>query len=102
MEFVGKDARGEGQLLFEAADLSAGGTFLKSDLLLETGEALTVEFHVPGVPRTLSAQAKVAWVRRFPAENEQAGMGVAFLAMREEDRDLLDDYLRSLEAMNDS
>ena len=33
--FNARDAQGVGQLVFESADLSPGGTFLKSDLLLE-------------------------------------------------------------------
>lgn len=97
VEFRGKDAQGSGQLQFEAADLSAGGTFLKSDLLLEQGEGVSLEFRVPGVPRLMRAQARVAWVRRFPAESEPAGMGVEFLAMNDEDREVLVSYLDRVE-----
>lgn len=92
-EFRGRDAAGAGVLLFEAADLSAGGTFLKSDLLLEEGETLSFEFHVPGLDRALVAQARIAWVRRFPSEEQPAGMGVEFLAMTDEDRKTLQDFL---------
>jgi uncharacterized protein (TIGR02266 family) len=96
VDFRGRDAQGAGLLLFEAADLSPGGTFLKSDLLLEDGEPLSVEFRVPGVPRLMRAQARVAWVRRFPKPGEPAGMGVEFLAMTEEDRAVLTDYIARL------
>ena len=97
VQFRARDAEGSGNLVFEASDLSAGGTFLKSDLLLEEGEALHVEFRVPGVPRLLKAQARIAWVRRFPSDDESAGMGVEFLAMSEDDRSLLRDYLERME-----
>lgn len=93
VEFRGRDTQGHGQLIFEGADLSKGGTFLKSQLLLEQGEVLTLEFQIEGLTRTLRAQARVVWVRRFPKGNENPGMGVAFLAMTEEDRDVLGDYL---------
>jgi uncharacterized protein (TIGR02266 family) len=96
VEFRGKDAQGAGVLLFEGADLSAGGTFLKCEVLLEEGEALRVEFRVPGVPRLMRAQARVAWVRRFPKENESPGMGVEFLAMSDEDRAVLSGYLERI------
>ena len=96
VEFRGKDAEGVGQLVFEAADLSAGGSFLKSDLLLEKGERLSLEFRVPGVPRLMRAQARVAWVRRFPKEDEPAGMGVEFLAMSDADRTVLVEYLAAV------
>lgn len=95
VEFRGKDLSGTGALLFEGADLSIGGAFLKSDLLLEAGESLTLEFRVPGLPRLLRANGKVAWVRRFPGEGELPGMGVQFLAMTEADRAVLAEYLEA-------
>lgn len=93
VDFQGRDAQGAGLLLFKTADLSQGGSFLKSDLLLEVGETLSVEFQVPGLPRLLRAQARVVWVRRFPKSTEPPGMGVEFLSMSEEDRKALGDYL---------
>ena len=48
VEFRGKDAGGEGELTLVGADLSAGGTFLRCDVLLEPGETLALEFHLPG------------------------------------------------------
>lgn len=95
VEFKGKDAEGAGELVFEASDLSAGGTFLRSELLFEQGESFSLEFRVPGVPRLMRAQARVAWVRRFPSEEEPPGMGVEFLAMSEEDRAVLKRYLEA-------
>ncbi|MHB8877403.1 MAG: PilZ domain-containing protein, partial [Myxococcaceae bacterium] len=89
VDFRGKDAEGAGQLLFEGQDLSAGGAFIRSDLLLEQGDRLSLEFRVPGVPRLMRAQARVAWVRRFPDGSEPPGMGLEFLTMTEEDRAVL-------------
>jgi uncharacterized protein (TIGR02266 family) len=93
VEFRGKDAVGEGELTLVGADLSPGGTFLRSDVLLEPGETLTLEFHPPGAAASLLAQARVAWVRRFPDGEFQAGMGIEFLAMPRADRRLLEDAL---------
>ena len=94
VQFHAKDAQGVGQLVFESADLSTGGTFLKSDLLLEPGEALALEFAVLH-GRVIRAQARVAWVRRFPQAREVAGMGVEFVSMPQEDRDALLLYLKA-------
>lgn len=94
VEFRGRDALGAGELLFEGADLSVGGAFLKSALLLEQDEALSLEFRVPGVARILRAQARVAWVRRFPEANEPPGMGVSFLDLSEADQRVLAIYLK--------
>lgn len=92
VEFTGHDARGE--LHFTGADLSQGGSFIRADLLLEQGEELALEFRVPGVPRPMRAQGRVAWVRRFPEPTQAGGMGFEFVAMTEEDRAVLAEYLR--------
>lgn len=93
VEFRGRDASGIGELSFQGADVSVGGSFLSANLLLEQGEPLSLEFRVPGLPRVMRAQARVAWVRRFPAADQQGGMGVEFIAMPHEDQELLARYL---------
>lgn len=95
VELRGRDAHGAGVLHFTSADLSAGGTFLTSELLLEQGETLTLELELPPSRRTLTLQARVAWVRRFPAAGEAAGMGVEFLALGEDERGALVRYLEA-------
>ncbi len=89
--FKGHDAKGE--LHFTGADLSQGGSFIRADLLLEQGEELALEFTVPGVPRPMRAHGRVAWVRRFPDATQAGGMGFEFVAMTEEDRAVLAEYL---------
>jgi uncharacterized protein (TIGR02266 family) len=93
VEFKGTESSGAGELLFEAIDLSAGGTFLKTDVLLEEGERLWLEFRVPGVPKRMHAQGLVRWVRRFPTREEHGGMGVEFETITETDRGVLSRYL---------
>lgn len=81
-----RDESGLGQLTFGSGDLSAGGAFLRSELLLEQGERLWLEFALPGRERPVRAEARVAWVRRFPASGQEGGMGIEFLGMTEDDR----------------
>jgi Tfp pilus assembly protein PilZ len=83
--FSARDANGAGTLTFTSADVSTGGAFLRSDLLLEQGETLSLQFEVPGTGVVLT-QARVAWVRRFPEAGQQAGMGVEFVGLRDEER----------------
>lgn len=87
------EASGVGELLFEAADLSAGGTFLKADFLFEQGEKLWLQFQVPGVPKVMHAEGRVRWVRRFPEAQEPGGMGVEFETITDDDRAMLARYL---------
>jgi uncharacterized protein (TIGR02266 family) len=95
VELQGEDSDGHGQLLFEGSDLSSGGAFLRTDLLLERDERLTVQFQLPGDERTVTAQARVAWVRRFPKDEEPAGMGLEFLSMEADDQALLTRFLQT-------
>jgi uncharacterized protein (TIGR02266 family) len=83
--FSARDASGAGTLLFTSDDVSSGGAFLRSDLLLEQGESLSLTFDVPGEAQ-VQTQARVAWVRRFPEAGQLAGMGVEFVVMRDEAR----------------
>jgi hypothetical protein len=94
-EFHTRDGHGAGTLVFEASDVSAGGAFLRSDLLLEKGELLTLEIFVAD-GGLLEIRARVAWVRRFPKEDEHPGMGIEFLLRDGAERALLDQALAAL------
>ncbi len=83
------DAEGMADMHFESSDLSPGGTFLLSDVLLEIGESLELTFVPPGADQSVRVTARVAWVKRFPIEGEPAGMGMQFLSMSEADREAL-------------
>lgn len=90
--FSARDTSGAGTLTFTSEDLSTGGAFLRSDLLLEQGEALSLFFDVPdGV--SVQAQARVAWVRRFPEPGQVAGMGVEFVSIRDEEKQAIARWL---------
>lgn len=90
--FSARDATGAGTLTFTSADVSTGGAFLKSDLLLEQGESLSLHFEVPGAG-AVQAQARVAWVRRFPEEGQIPGMGVEFVVLRDDERAAISRWL---------
>jgi PilZ domain len=91
--FSARDAMGAGTLTFTSEDVSPGGAFLRSELLLEPGEMLALSFDVPGV-RAVDTQARVAWVRRFPERGQPSGMGVEFLSMGTDDRHVVAGWLR--------
>ena len=94
VEFRAGGLDGLGSLELSGADLSAGGAFLVSDLLLEPGETLSLEFEIAG-RGPVQAQARVAWVRRFPGPEEPAGMGIEFVRLGKDERAALDAWVRS-------
>lgn len=91
--FAARDEGGAGTLIFTSADVSVGGAFLKSELLLEVGEPLSLEFRVPDGTVVRTA-ARVAWARRFPEGSQPAGMGVQFSALGERERAALQRWLK--------
>jgi Tfp pilus assembly protein PilZ len=92
VEFRAEDSSGPGTLIFDAADISIGGAFLKSDLLLEPGEELGLTFTLPNRPE-IHTRARVAWVSRFPRKGQPPGMGVEFLDLSQAEREVLEKFL---------
>ena len=101
--------RVSGGIRFASADVSGGGAFLRSDLLFEVGEILTLEFDLPG-GRHVRARGRVVRVSRGDGAtaNGQSGangkprrasrdrfpgMGVEFVDLAPEDRAAIEERL---------
>lgn len=84
-----------GDILFDVLDLSQGGAFLRSDLLLETGEEVEVTFDLPGEIRPIRARARVAWATQKSDHKGVAGMGLEFVDLSPADRVAIAAFVRS-------
>jgi hypothetical protein len=95
--------RVRGGIRFAAADVSGGGAFLRSDLLFEVGEMLTLEFDLPN-GRHVRANGRVVRVshgqvpdgdggREAASRDRFAGMGVEFVDITPEDRAAIEERL---------
>lgn len=64
-----------------ASDISPGGLFIPSDILLETGEPVVACFHMPGHHQELQLFGDIIWVAlpRRATDSGAAGMGVRFV-----------------------
>ncbi len=69
--------------------------FLRSDLLFEVGESLSLEIPL-AVGETLAARGRVAWVTRGSSGDMPAGMGIEFEKLSAQDRRRLTQSLRRL------
>lgn len=78
---------------FSAADVSAGGAFLRSDLLFEVGEILNLQIDLPA-NRRISAIGRVVRVSRGTAQDRAAGMGIEFVDLSPADRAAIETVLR--------
>ncbi|RLB56160.1 MAG: hypothetical protein DRI34_09525 [Deltaproteobacteria bacterium] len=96
-EFELADGISGGEIFFESRDLSGGGVFLKSDLLLEVGEIFWISFRLPGTEVAIRTRGKVVRVNREADGSDprqQAGMGIQFLDLNEAERAALEAYLQ--------
>jgi type IV pilus assembly protein PilZ len=85
-----------GKLLFDSRNVSEGGVFLKSELLLEVGETLWLSFVLPGTAMAIRTRGRVVWVHRTPNDNDPTdipGMGVQFLDLSDAEQAALQVYL---------
>jgi hypothetical protein len=83
----------------DTADLSEGGLFLRSDLLFEVGEDLSIEIPLRDGKVTV-ARGRVAWVTRGSGKKATAGMGIEFAKLSAHDRRALSDSLRALSPLD--
>jgi len=74
-------------LHLSSSDLSEGGAFLRSDLLFEVGEALTLEISLTGA--VVKTAARVVRVARDKDPAAVHGMGIEFTSMTPEARQLI-------------
>lgn len=70
---------------FSTQDLSSGGAFVRSHLLFEIGEVLSLQLAMPD-GRTLRLSGKVVRVARDAGDDVVPGMGVQFLDLSDADR----------------
>jgi hypothetical protein len=78
----------QGQIEFDTHDLSVGGAFIRSDLLFEVGEELSLLFVLPA-GHTVRARGRVVRVARDTGDDGVPGMGIAFAHLTDRDRDAI-------------
>ncbi|MCW5828583.1 MAG: PilZ domain-containing protein [Deltaproteobacteria bacterium] len=89
------EAEGEGHLLFTSVNLSLGGVFLESELLLEVGSILKLAFRLPDSDVPTEASAVVVRVSDEDSLGRmQPGMGLEFTSMAPAGRMALEAWLR--------
>lgn len=102
VEFKAKDATQAhpndeiGELLFDTMDVSEGGAFLRSELLLELGETLEVAFTLPSGHK-VQTTAKVVWVTHKRDIKGETGMALEFLNLDDASRQAILAFVKTEE-----
>ncbi|HEY4716607.1 MAG TPA: TIGR02266 family protein [bacterium] len=85
-----------GQLYFFSKNISAGGAFLESDLLLERGTKVYLEFTLPNTQNLIIVKSSVIWIKEDGDDPSvsASGMGIKFVNLDDESRKLITQYIR--------
>lgn len=91
------DYKADGHYLFDfCRDLGTGGVFIETKQPLSSGSEIELTFTIPDSKETLRTTGKVIW-SQSPIANRtdvNVGMGVQFTQFSENQRRLLDDFIR--------
>lgn len=87
-----RDESGHGEVVFDTHDISIGGAFLRSDLLLELGETLDIELPLKA-GKPLQVKARVVRAVRAGDLKSGPGMGIEWVNPSQELRDALTGFL---------
>lgn len=76
-------------------DISLGGMFVATLMLLSPGSEVDLEFALPGSDEALHIHAQVCWIREYsPVGNAHPGMGFRFVDPEEAVRAKIDQYVQ--------
>ena len=81
-----------GDILFDVLNMSQGGAFLRSDVLLDIGT--TLEIGLPFEFLTSPVTGRVAWVTRGDKDHAP-GMGSEFVGLDQAEQSQLNDWIES-------
>ncbi len=86
--------RGRDEAAF-LVDLGLAGVFVERAELLESGEAVSIRFRLPGNEIEIAAECEVAWRHGAGAlpPTLPAGVGLRFVSLKGADRERLAEYL---------
>jgi c-di-GMP-binding flagellar brake protein YcgR len=80
-------------------DLSQGGVQFRAEEFISMACRLIVEVDIPMLTRPVKAISKVAWIRKTEAGDDYE-IGNQFLEISKKDRELISEYVESLEMYN--
>lgn len=78
---------------YQASNISAGGMFIKADEPLSVGSELRLRFSLPGA-EDIKVHAKVVRNQSGdPAKGVPSGMGIRFIDVGDEDREVINQFI---------
>lgn len=81
-------------------NLSTGGIRFRTAEFISMACRLVLELDIPMFTKPVKAISKVAWIRKMPSGSDYE-VGNQFLEMSKEDKELVSEYVSSLNMYND-
>ena len=82
-------------------NLSSGGIRFRTAEFISMACRLILELDIPMFTKPVKAISKVAWIKKSPSGNDYE-IGNQFLEMSKQDKELISEYVDSLNLYNDS
>ncbi len=82
-------------------NLSEGGIRFRTSEFISMACRLILELDIPMFTKPVKAITKVAWIKKSPSGNEYE-IGNQFLEMSKQDKELISEYVESLNLYNDT
>ncbi len=83
-------------LIARGVEVGTGGMSVWCEKQIQAGEMVTVNFHLPGSASQLTAMARVAWQKPAPGGQAWWRIGLQFVALPREERQLLRSFILKL------
>jgi len=77
-------------------NISQMGVYLATDKPFDVGSQFLIEIDLPNEKGQIKGKCEVIWVNHIEAEDYPKGMGIQFIELTGNDRDLLEEYLKEL------
>ena len=78
-----------------ATNINEGGMFLATDESAELDQLVKLAFRLPGLPKPIEVEARVAWLSRGEGGAEP-GIGLQFLELSDDVRETINRLVRNL------
>ena len=92
-----RDEDVSGVVYFYSRNLSTGGIFLETELYLDEGSIVDIEFTLPNYPKFIDIKAKIVWTvpDNWDPAIHPPGMGLEFIKLSEENKKIIENYIAS-------
>ncbi len=77
-------------------NINEGGLFIQTKTVLEIGTSVQLKFSLPQAKRLIEVEGEVMWTTSADGPEKNAGIGIKFQDLSEEDKEMINELVRQL------